>query len=1151
MCTDTELARSECCPTRVNPITLQRTCSCFGQGSGNPLYVVWPDCTLHDVNECSAEPGPCAGKAVCMNYDGTATSPGFECQCPPGMVGDGVTRCDVYVYETSMTILARGLSFSSFSETSTIDALMQPGVLPAGTERSDIIIEATLYSAPQQRRLLQSEEGVQIDIVILSDSSQEMQAMTAGVNTESVLTGIENLYTVTASVLTEPTSVIKTVDSAFGPVNTVLPGLKVANIVYNDTAWEWVVNMHYTANMPNTLTSPYISKSGLPPYANSVTDSFSISKHPCMVSASVCCLGAYSDKYVIGAFSDNISSSVGVCDAAVQAKDTNTLFSTDKNALLISRLLEDYPRSRVERLSPTSIALHLNRFDLRNEFAMRTDTVGGYQLSFFVGMSYYTLLPAAALATVATQSRITVVATDTLTFATTSEQDYSFLQYITVGLFENKVITDAVVVHNVQFVKVSFVIPSTLSQNLRTGLVPLTSVRFALAASLPEQSDTAQWKNPCYSSNGAGLFDGTVADGSPNPLPSLYALSAKQDCAIQPALCTNPPADPVVHNGFIEFWFPIGEDVVNEAVFTSTERKNLYIHFDLSVVDTAGRGSITNLFAQAPVTYLSVSRFCETLEAASTVNDILAVSLAVGTVGTEEEWGATMTEFTDVLRTENPLLETGAQIQALSLQAGLLTLSVAGEESAFSSQFSSPFHVEIDSMVSMHFLDSAKFDDISAKMGAGTAYTVVRNTQTGSLEVELSTAVNTVCASAVIVGDVSCAVRRDIDSRNIASEYAVHSLASGVNTRDESADVDWLTDNMFGNSEFGRGYAANFTNLVRKHYNVNDRYNKAWFINPGYPWVTRTGAPAQSILRLSDKMILIAVITIDDENPTTGASGGRRMILEMAVNKATGERTQSMRALTQAEDTAEQAYKRIIESPIESGLPSIINSDVSWEQQIANVYNAPAGRYRLFKTDFPSFPVPLGMSDLEIRNLMQSRLTTRLKKFAPSAVTVDIVQFNMKKNTNGELSRRRLLQTQPVDYDERAGYLTLLVTFNGTQTNPLFTETLLQTLLINIPIDATPAEQQVWAQRMVDASVGVLANDWTTNITALVQLSAVQQDNYNDLRNATATWVETQPHKHRNGEYDAFKMTSSSTRTRFAATGIACVLAGVLLISTL
>eukprot|EP00961_Rhodomonas_salina_P244739 3307670-Rhodomonas_salina.1 len=60
------------------------------------------------------------------------------------------------------------------------------------------------------------------------------------------------------------------------------------------------------------------------------------------------------------------------------------------------------------------VDVHLNRFDLRNEFAMRSDTVGGYELSFFLGMAYYTLLPANAMATIATQTRISVTATDTV-----------------------------------------------------------------------------------------------------------------------------------------------------------------------------------------------------------------------------------------------------------------------------------------------------------------------------------------------------------------------------------------------------------------------------------------------------------------------------------------------------------------------------------------------------------------------------------------------------------------------------------------------------------------------------------------------------------------------------------------------------------------
>ena len=1145
LCTDEDFARSVCCPTLVNPITTQKTCSCAGQDSQNPQFTITAGCARVDVDECLQS--PCVGKAVCTNYDGTLTSPGYECVCPPGMLGDGVTRCDIYVYETRTSFLLEGVSFSQFSETETVDILMAGGTLPAGTPRSDVRVQATVYD-PARRRLLQTVDGgLEVEVIITSDDSVSMATMTSTVNVGSITTAFSTLYGTQVLVLSEPASVVETVDHAFGPVNTVFPGLKVVSIAYNDTSWEWIVVVKYTSGAPNTVTSMYLSKTGAPPYSKDVTDTFFVSKHPCMMSPSVCCLVDYDADYVIGGFSANVSDSVGTCDASVQSTQTRDLFNANKNDELISQLLVDYPRSSVHRISADTVELHLNRFDLRNDFAMRTDTATGYQLSFFTGMSYFTLLPTTALATIATQTRITVVATDTLTFATSSEQDYSFLQYISVGLFETKVISQSMFTHKMQFIKVAFVIPTTLSQNMRTGLVPLTSVRFALDSVLPALDDASMWMNPCYSSDATGLYDALLPNGDENPLVGLYAQSATQDCAIQPPLCTNPPAAATQNGGLIEFWFPVGDDLVDSAVLEADIRKNFYIHFDLSVVDSAGRSTVTSLFAQAPVTYLSVSRFCETLEGAQTVNDILGVSLAVGAVGVEGEWDSTMVEFRDVLRTENPLLETGAQVQALSLQSGLLTLAIEGSEAAFGASFAADFHVEIDSMVSMHFLADNKFDAVTAEMVAGSAYTLNKNANSGSVGIVLSSSVEATCASATMPGDTSCAIRQDIVNRNVVSGYAVHPLAAGVSIRDEAADVGWLTGNLFGVSEYSKAFAANFTNLVRAHYDVNDRYNKAWFINPGYTWAASATAGAQSILSLSDKMILVAVITIDDENAATGR---RRMILEASVDKGTGKTSQTMRSLSQTEADGVTALRHVAESPISSRLPSIQNTQVDYAQQIADAFNAPAGRWKLVGIDVNKLPTIERYTDTQVRDSIQRSLRRGMKKFAPTATHLSVVQYSLKR-TNAGASRRLLGHSESdaarrlLGHDESAtGILNILVFFGNNTDNVLFTDELLQDLL-DVPslrdeaLEDVPTIVQQWADKLVWSSVNLLANDGISlNQTAFVKLSATEKKDYEELKNVTDDLVDSiveDTHEHWVADLD-----SSSQRTK--ATLLLCVL---------
>jgi hypothetical protein len=93
----------------VNPVTGAYVCDCSGQASGDPAFIITKNCEKQDVDECSVNNGGCAENAVCVNKDGLEGQGSHECKCPPGMIGDGIRRCDIYLYETQMVFEVVGL----------------------------------------------------------------------------------------------------------------------------------------------------------------------------------------------------------------------------------------------------------------------------------------------------------------------------------------------------------------------------------------------------------------------------------------------------------------------------------------------------------------------------------------------------------------------------------------------------------------------------------------------------------------------------------------------------------------------------------------------------------------------------------------------------------------------------------------------------------------------------------------------------------------------------------------------------------------------------------------------------------------------------------------------------------------------------------
>lgn len=92
ICTTAAMQLSKCCAAVQNPVTLANVCDCTGQASNNPAYTIAVNCAMRDVDEC-ATAAFCHRDAVCENLDGTQLQGTHKCRCPPGMLGDGVTRC--------------------------------------------------------------------------------------------------------------------------------------------------------------------------------------------------------------------------------------------------------------------------------------------------------------------------------------------------------------------------------------------------------------------------------------------------------------------------------------------------------------------------------------------------------------------------------------------------------------------------------------------------------------------------------------------------------------------------------------------------------------------------------------------------------------------------------------------------------------------------------------------------------------------------------------------------------------------------------------------------------------------------------------------------------------------------------------------------
>lgn len=621
---------TSCCVALTNPLTSQKVCSCAGvtapAGSG---YTINSMCQKINVDECMQGLANCHRNAACLDRDGAATNQTFACSCPPGLLGDGVEECKVYLYVTRFSLTTTIQDIEAFDKEAFKLTLISSGVIPAGIPLHRIVI--TITQQPARRR--QSGSAL-IEVAVHSGTPEEQQSITSGIY-------LSNITDTSLTVASSPSSPAPDAYDTLGsPIETTATGFRVNSFQYNESASSWVVDIEYTHDAPDVVSSLYLTKST----ATSLQNTFYVSQHPCMVSQSACCMIDYRDRYNLGYFGTNITNSVGsaTCNADVATTQTLSLgFQPSGSQYAIDHTLDAYPDSRVERIGPGHIKLHIAQTDLSKTGGIATkdplpNGQNGFLLTFFVGMTHFTLLPASSLSVVASQVRIQLSTSNSLTFSFSSTQDSTILRYITLSIIQNKWM-DSIIERKMQMVKVDFVIPSGLKQNMNTGLVPLTSIRFAISQTMPSQLDQSKWINPCFSASGNdGMYDGIL------PYYSMYTQAKNQTCAVQSNLCTNPTGQ-IIAGNMATFYFPIGDNVINsENMGLNPSPYYIYAYFQLSVVGTNGNVIVSNLFAKAALGMTSTNYACESISTELNILATTKIDLAVGLIGLDSDWNNTM-----------------------------------------------------------------------------------------------------------------------------------------------------------------------------------------------------------------------------------------------------------------------------------------------------------------------------------------------------------------------------------------------------------------------------------------------------------------------------------------------------------------------------
>ena len=298
---------------------------------------------------------------------------------------------------------------------------------------------------------------------------------------------------------------------------------------------------------------------------------------------------------------------------------------------------------------------------------------------------------------------------------------------------------------------------------------------------------------------------------------------------------------------------------------------------------------------------------------------------------------------------------------------------------------------------------------------------------------------------------LECVLYNNIYKKVVNRPAAVHAMATGLGTTSQEMTREWLMTNVLrGTDEFSFQVATNMTALVRENFGIDDRISKAWFVNPGNRWNVPLRAGTQSSLLLTDKLILFAVITLNDGSgnvmrrrmlsfsPSAPSSpitihGDREMAAAYESNgPRVGRALLSLPPIPTDDSLIENALQQIQLAPRVGALPTL-DYQVDLPFTVAQIFGVEKRKYALLTISMQGrTAATAGVGNAEsVGNEFYRRLNENKDKFCPSCEGIFPVFNNIRVSDSSTGRRRALLQTgSSVD-----GTYTILLVYDPSMYN--------------------------------------------------------------------------------------------------------------------
>ena len=558
------------------------------------------------------------------------------------------------------------------------------------------------------------------------------------------------------------------------------------------------------------------------------------------------------------------------------------------NDLVVGKL-DGMPHSEVRLLETIDyttrtfrVLLVLEEGDLRLHASTIQGTLGlDYSLTFFVGLTNFKGTGGSIVSTKNMQQYITVSKSNMLTISTYGANQDPLVDALDLKIVRVKVADFFQPIQYLYYLQPLFTMPSYFkSPPSGGGMVPLDTIKVIKSQDSPSATDP-RWMQACGSLDGKFIYANAT-------LQQLVGRAQSSSCVKDYLQICTPPQ---VASSLVTFGIPLPMDLITASDLTASPSYALQVQFMVQAFDTVSKGNVlTSLSMSVDLTALGMSFICETATASQTLADIVSGNIYIGTATNDYEWDTTMQKKVNMDVAGGSTPSNSMEFQTVTVQSSIMTFSALGDPAYFTDARALTHSVNINDIYSVNFLEplggktgpSPNFDTVKALFLQGKAFDLKTDDVNHIAWLEPSKALLAICPFRPTSGHMVCLTRVHSTISNNALKRNLKDVVE-IRTDDPTsiAEMQGLMGQVLmqgGSNDFTKMMGTNFSNQLTKKLNLNNRYRKAYVLNPLVDWsyqAMQSSQPRSTAFTVCTKIIAIGLITI---NTGSGAQLARRLL---------------------------------------------------------------------------------------------------------------------------------------------------------------------------------------------------------------------------------------------------------------------------------